>query len=177
VGVEVNPRLLVVAGPLKDSIFLLSNRELPVGRDPANLLAISDPSLSQRHCVLSREDDGYKIRDLDSRNGTFVNGVAVKESRLRHGDQISLGDSVFVFLLKEEIEEPAVGHVEFEDSLTHATEQLRPQDVLYLQPDRILSELPATSRAKSERAAQDQPRGAFHSRFGAVAGADPESHL
>jgi Nif-specific regulatory protein len=36
--------------------------------------------------------------------------------------------------------------VEFEDSLTHATSQLRPQDVLYLQPDRILSELPVASR-------------------------------
>src|SRR5437870_1199223 len=143
---EVNPRLLAVAGPLKNSTVPLSSKEVPVGRDPANLLAISDPSLSRHHCVLSREDDGYKIRDLESRNGTFVNGVAVKEIQLRHGDQISVGDSVFVFLLKEEAEEPAAGRVEFEDSLTHATAQLRPQDVLYLQPDRILSELPATSR-------------------------------
>jgi len=145
-GGEVNPRLLAVAGPLKDSTILLCRKEVPVGRDPSNLLSISDPSLSRRHCVLSREDDGYKICDLDSRNGTFVNGVAVKESRLRHADQISLGDSVFVFLLQEDVEEPAAGKVEFDDSLTHATAQLRPQDVLYLQPDRILSELPATSR-------------------------------
>jgi len=142
----VNPRLLAVAGPLKDSTISLSSREVPVGRDPSNLLSISDPSLSRRHCAFRREEDSYEIRDLESRNGTFVNGVAVKESRLCHGDQISVGDSVFVFLLKEEVEEPAASRVVFDVSLTQATAQLRPQDVLYLQPDRILSELPATSR-------------------------------
>ena len=142
----MNPRLLAVAGPLKDSTISLSSREVPVGRDPSNLLSISDPSLSRRHCVFRREEDSYEIRDLESRNGTFVNGAAVKESRLCHGDQISVGDSVFVFLLKEEVEEPAASRVVFDVSLTQATAQLRPQDVLYLQPDRILSELPATSR-------------------------------
>jgi Nif-specific regulatory protein len=131
---------------LKDSIFALPEGKLPVGRDPANLLSISDPSISRRHCVFSRTDDGYQVCDLESRNGTFVNGVAVKESQLQHGDQISVGDSVFVFLIKEEADEPASGPVEFEDSQAHTTTQLRPQDVLYLQPDRILSELPATSR-------------------------------
>jgi transcriptional regulator with GAF, ATPase, and Fis domain len=142
----VNPRLQVLTGPLKDSTFALPEGKLPVGRDPSNLLSISDPSISRRHCVFSRKDGGYQVRDLDSRNGTFVNGVAIKESPLHEGDQISVGDSVFVFLVKEDEEGPASGTVEFEDSQAHTTTQLRPQDVLYLQPDRILSELPATSR-------------------------------
>ncbi len=143
----MNPRLFAVAGPLKDSTFALPAGDLPVGRDPSNLLSISDPSLSRRHCVIGREGDRHKIRDLDSRNGTYVNGVAVKESWLRHGDQISVGDSLFVFLLEEDVEGPPPGRVEFDDNqLTHATAQIRPEDVLYLQPDRILSELPATSR-------------------------------
>ena len=142
----MNPRLQVIAGPLKDSSLALSSAEVPVGRDPSNLLSISDPSLSRKHCVLIRDGEQYAIRDLDSRNGTFVNGVAIKQASLQHGDQISAGDSVFLFLLQEDGEEPSSGIVEFEDSLTHATSQIRPQDVLYLQPDRILSELPATSR-------------------------------
>lgn len=141
----MNPRLLAVAGPLKDTTFALSGSETPIGRDPANLISISDPSLSRRHCVLSPASDGYLVRDLDSRNGTFVNGVAVQESQVHHGDQISVGDSVFVVLLSEDSETPAA-QVEFEDRQTHATAQLRPQDVLYLQPDRVLNELPATSR-------------------------------
>jgi transcriptional regulator with GAF, ATPase, and Fis domain len=142
----VNPRLIVIAGPLRDSTFALPNGEIYVGRDPSNVLAITDPSLSRRHCAIARDNDGYKIRDLDSRNGTSVNGVAVKEARLRHGDQISVGDSVFVLLLQEDAEESNAGRIEYEDSLTQATAQFRPQDVLYLQPDRILKELPATSR-------------------------------
>jgi transcriptional regulator with GAF, ATPase, and Fis domain len=140
----VNPRLLVIAGPLKDSTFAFPNGEICIGRDPSNILAITDPSLSRRHCTITHDDDGYKIRDLDSRNGTSVNGVAVKQSPLRHGDQISVGDSVFVLLLQEE--EPSAGRIEYEDSLTQATAQFRPQDVLYLQPDRILEKLPPNSR-------------------------------
>ena len=142
----MEPRLAVVAGPMKDSAFVLSSSEVPIGRDPANLLSVSDPSLSRRHCVITREGERYKIRDLDSRNGTFVNGEAVKETWLQHGDQISLGDSVFVLQLADDGEEPAGGKVEFDDAITHATAQLRPQDVLYLHPDRIQNQLPATSR-------------------------------
>jgi Nif-specific regulatory protein len=142
----VNPRLLAIAGPLKDSTFALPNGEIHIGRDPSNLLSISDPSLSRRHCALSRDGEGYKIRDLDSRNGTSVNGVAVKKAQLRHGDQISVGDSIFLLLLHEEAEEPTAGRVEYEDSLTQATSQVRPQDVLYLQPERILREIPPGSR-------------------------------
>jgi transcriptional regulator with GAF, ATPase, and Fis domain len=142
----VNPRLLVIAGPSKDLTFALPNGEIHIGRDPSNLLSISDPSLSRHHCALSRDGDGYKIRDLDSRNGTSVNGVAIKEARLCHRDQISVGDSVFLLLLNEDVEESTGGRVEYEDSLTQATAQFRPQDVLYLQPERILQELPASSR-------------------------------
>jgi transcriptional regulator with GAF, ATPase, and Fis domain len=136
----------VIAGPLKDSTFALPSGEIHIGRDPSNLLAISDPSLSRRHCALSRDNDGYRIRDLDSRNGTSVNGVAVKEARLHDGDQISAGDSVFVLRLHEDEEQSTAGRVEYEDSLTQATAQFHPQDVLYLQPDRILNELPPNSR-------------------------------
>ena len=142
----MNPRLLAIAGPLKDSTFALPNGEIHIGRDPSNLLSINDLSLSRRHCALSRDEEGYTIRDLDSRNGTSVNGIAVKESRLRHGDQISVGDSIFLLLLHDDAEESTDSRVEYEDSLTQATAQLRPQDVLYLQSERILKELPTSSR-------------------------------
>ena len=142
----MNPRLLGLSGPLRDSIFALPSGEVPVGRDPANLLAINDPSLSRRHCLIVSAENSYQIRDLESRNGTYVNGFVVKESTLQHGDQISIGDSVFVLLTQEENKEASSTAVEFEDSPAQATVQFRPQDVLYLQPDRILNELPSTSR-------------------------------
>jgi len=132
---------------LTDSTYFLTDAEIRIGRDPSNSLAISDLSLSRRHCVLSREQDSYKICDLDSRDGTFVNGGAVSEASLCHGDRISVGESVFVFLDKDEDpDEAIVAAVEFDDAITQATTQIRPQDVLYLQPERILKQLPATSR-------------------------------
>ncbi len=144
----VKPRLQITAGPLADSTYFLTEAETRIGRDASNSLAIGDPSLSRRHCALRREEDSYKICDLDSRNGTFLNGRLVSSIRLNHGDQISAGESVFVFLAKEDAEEATAGAgaVEFDDNLTQATAQIRPQDVLYLRPERILRELPATSR-------------------------------
>ena len=144
----MNPRLLVLSGPLKGSTYVLSGTEIPVGRDFSNALTISDPALSRRHCVLMDDGDDYVIRDLDSRNGTYVNGVAVQESRLQHGDQISAGDSVFLFLLKEREEEEALASakVEFNDAATRITQQIRPQDGRYVQPNVVVKELPAHSR-------------------------------
>ncbi len=141
----MKPRLQVAAGPLADSIYFLTEPEVRIGRDPSNSLAIGDLSLSRRHCVLSRQENGYTVRDLESRNGTFVNGGVVSEKRLDHGDQISVGESVLVFLVKDSSESGG-REVEFDDTLTHATTQMRPQDVLHLQPERIQKELPATSR-------------------------------
>jgi predicted component of type VI protein secretion system len=142
----VKPRLQAATGPLADSIYFLTDSETRIGRDPSNSLSISDLSVSRHHCILTREDNSYKLRDLESRNGTFVNGGAVSEKQLNHADQISVGESVFVFLLKEDGVGATSEAVEFDDSLTQATVQLQPQDVLYLQPERILKELPATSR-------------------------------
>ena len=142
----MNPRLLAVSGPLRQTIFSISAAETTLGRDSSNALAISDTSLSRRHCLIVREHDHYRIRDLESRNGTFVNGIPTTEGILQHGDQISAGDSVFLFLLREGAELSSLHPVEFQDLPTQATAQLRREDLLYLEPDRIRKELPAASR-------------------------------
>ena len=106
-----------------------------------------DPSVSRRHCVFRREEDGrVQVKDLDSRNGTVVNGLPVKEHWLRHGDEIATGDSVFLFLVEDDERAVPASRVEFDDSLPSAeTKVIHPKEVLYLQPDRLLRELPATS--------------------------------
>lgn len=144
----MDPRIVAVSGPLKESIFALSLDELSLGRDASNGLPISDPSVSRRHCLIRRRADGFSIEDLESRNGTIVNGQPVKEQALRHLDEISIGDSVFLFLTEDDAVRPGSSRVvEFDDEKpTHTTAQIRPQDVLYLQPEKILSELPSTSR-------------------------------
>jgi Nif-specific regulatory protein len=110
-------------------------------------VALTDPSVSRKHCAIWSQDEKFLVRDLDSRNGTLVNGSAVEESPLRHGDEIAAGDSAFLFLLEEEDNIADLGRVEFEEGQrTAETTVLHPQDVVYLQPDRLLRELPSTSR-------------------------------
>ena len=147
-SIRVNPRLVATSGPLKDSTFVLPAGELALGRDASNGLPISDPSVSRRHCIIRHDGATFKIKDLDSRNGTLVNGEAVTERWLRHMDEICVGDSIFLFLTEDSDRSSGISKaVEFDDDKpAHATAQIRPQDVLYFQPDKILSELPATSR-------------------------------
>ena len=143
----MRPRLLVIAGPSKDSTLPLPDGEATIGRDPTNVVPLVDPSVSRKHCLLRREDDRFQIKDLESRNGTLVNGEPVKEQWLRHGDEIATGDSVFLFLLEEDERVAAVSRVEFDESQpTTDTKVLHPREVVYLQPDRLLRELPATSQ-------------------------------
>ncbi len=144
----MHPRLLAIAGPLKDSIIPLPEGEATLGREPTNAVPVVDPSVSRKHCLLRRAEDGrFQVRDLDSRNGTVVNGTAVKEQWLRHGDEIAIGDSVFLFLLEDDARAVSASRVEFDDSQPLAdTKLIHPREVLYLQPDRLLRELPVTSQ-------------------------------
>jgi len=144
----LRPRLLVLSGPLKDSIIPLSEGEITIGREASNGIAIVDPSVSRKHCELSAQDGRFRVRDLDSRNGTLVNGAAIEQRDLQHGDEIAAGDSSFLFLLEDADEDltPSAGRVEFEDAqATAETTIIHPRDVVYLQPDRLVRELPATS--------------------------------
>ena len=140
------PRLLVTAGPLRDSTIPLPEGESTLGRDPTNAVAVVDPSVSRKHCLLRQGEDGrFQVKDLDSRNGTLVNGLAVKEQWLHHGDEIATGDSVFLFLLEDD-DRVRASRVEFDDCHPAAeTKVIHPKEVIYLQPDRLLKELPATS--------------------------------
>ena len=142
----MRPRLLVLSGPLKDLVIPLSESEVTIGREASNGIAITDPSVSRKHCLLSWREGRFVVRDLDSRNGTLVNGAGVEEQWLKHGDEIAAGDSSFLFLLEDEDLPPPDGRVEFEDAkFTAETTIIHPRDVVYLQPDRLLRELPATS--------------------------------
>lgn len=141
----MNPRLVAITGPLKDQTFGLPQGELSIGRDGSNLLPISDPALSRRHCAIVGDGEQFSIRDLGSRNGTLINGVSIKEQPLKHGDRIEVGDTVFIYLLHDE--DSALSQVEFDDAgLTTSAVWLRREDALYLQPEKLLSVVPATAR-------------------------------
>jgi Nif-specific regulatory protein len=97
--------LHAIAGPLQGAIFRLLQEEVNIGRLPFNQLCVGDPSVSRQHCLIVRQHDGFRIRDLGSNNGTFVNGNRIDECILADGDKIRIGDTIFRFALKETAQE------------------------------------------------------------------------
>ncbi len=144
----MNPRLVAISGPLRGSVFTLTETETSVGRESLNKISISDLSLSRRHCVIVKDEHNFKLTDLESRNGTFVNGVPVKERLLVHGDKVNIGDSVFIFLIREEEAVQWSSGVEMsdEDLLKGKTIHLRWEDALYLDSARVQAVLPQEAR-------------------------------
>ena len=91
-------KLVVLAGPLCGEAFPLDGPALTIGRDTAAQLCIPDRLMSRRHCAVEVSEGGSFLRDLGSSNGTFVNGIPVRERALEHGDRIRVGESVLLFL-------------------------------------------------------------------------------
>jgi len=145
---ELNPRLVGIGGPLKGIAFTLPASEVSIGRDSSNQLWAADPALSRRHCVLVGNDGQFSIKDLKSRNGTLINGVPVEQQQLRHGDQIYIGDSVLIFLLKRDGDQPEKNPVEFLETTGFEGSPLllKAEDSLYLQPEKMVATLAPTAR-------------------------------
>src|SRR5262245_245896 len=121
----MNPRLATVAGPLGQAILPLIADRVSIGRSRSNQVCLASNSVSREHCLIEREADRFSLTDLDSRNGTFVNGIPVKKRALEHGDQVRIGDCTFVFLVRDQEpqEAPASFEVtEVDTSLRHTLE-------------------------------------------------------
>lgn len=144
----MNPRLISIAGPFEGATFGLGDQEFSIGREPGNTLTIDDRKMSRCHCSVNKEAGWYKITDLESRNGTFVNGVPVKERRLEHGDQLRVGQSVFIFLVHDTEADERTSPIQVEDEnwISRSAVELRPDQTLLLRP-LAGPELPATERA------------------------------
>jgi Nif-specific regulatory protein len=143
----MNPRVLGIAGPFQGITFCLSEGDVSIGRDSANDLWNADHRLSRRHCLLSLQGENFIVRDLGSKNGTFVNGVPVMEQPLRHGDHITVGDSVLLFQLTPEEALVAKSPVEFsETSEIELRLLIRPEESLNLQLDKLTANFPQSAR-------------------------------
>ena len=82
--------------------FQLDRQAVQLGRGSDNDIAINCGSVSVRHAVMERIDGGYQIRDLDSTNGTKLDGSRLAIIPLRDGMTVKLGDVAFDFTLTDE---------------------------------------------------------------------------
>ncbi|MBL8219634.1 MAG: sigma 54-interacting transcriptional regulator [Bryobacterales bacterium] len=87
--------LTVIAGPLRGAAFPIE-QTLTIGRSRQNSISLEDRLVSRRHCRLELRSDGVWLVDLESENGTHRNGTAVKEALLEVGDELRVGQSVFL---------------------------------------------------------------------------------
>jgi len=138
-------KLLAISGPLRKSEFPLC-AQVAIGSDACNAIRLEDSAVSPHHCVIESHDGKIVLTDLESHFGTFVNGIPVKDRELKSGDQIAVGNSVFLFET-EELHSTSSSPVQL-----HAPETLNLK-VLQFRPDELhnldaasLAALPQSAR-------------------------------
>lgn len=95
--------LILMSGDDEGRKFEITKDETVIGRSAATEIHLDDPSASGKHCMVLRQGERYTIRDLKSTNGTRLNGVGIREARLKPKDIIMVG-SFELMLDGEDIE-------------------------------------------------------------------------
>ncbi|MCC8181064.1 MAG: FHA domain-containing protein [Planctomycetes bacterium] len=102
-------------GPSQGQTFTIGEKPLVIGRDETCDLSLQDKGASRQHAEIFKIGDMCFIRDLDSKNGTFVNDNRIGEEMLRDGDRIQIGGTIIIF-------EPLAGRSE--EDLDFSEEEL-----------------------------------------------------
>ncbi|HTM20055.1 MAG TPA: sigma 54-interacting transcriptional regulator, partial [Kofleriaceae bacterium] len=95
-------KLVVIKGPQRGTDFVISADVIRVGKSPENDLHLTDETVSRVHFEIVRDAKGYLLRDMQSTNGTFLDGAEVKEAYVRAGSVIGAGASELKFTPFEE---------------------------------------------------------------------------
>jgi DNA-binding NtrC family response regulator len=96
-------RLVVVEGPGTGTSWESSGDSCSIGSQSGNDLCVPDPTVSRYHCELRLSNQRVAVEDLGSKNGTFVDGVQVKQAFLRASSVLRLGSTTIRFELGEEV--------------------------------------------------------------------------
>lgn len=97
------PVLEVTQGPDKGQVFPMDSESVRVGRDPACQILLSDAQVSRKHVKIFKTHQSWSIVDLNSSNGTLVNGEQITLKELEDGDVIIIGESMVGFHLSEHL--------------------------------------------------------------------------
>jgi Nif-specific regulatory protein len=135
---------------VKGSIIDVEAHEVSVGRSTSNSLYVPDSQLSRRHCAFVRNGDRIVLRDLQSLNGTFVNGVPIKERVLEDGDHIQIGQSVlFLSMSGGEATAGADAAVQAEPATGSSTIEIAHEDTFSVRLDELATEVSQNPRLAS----------------------------
>jgi diguanylate cyclase (GGDEF)-like protein len=96
--------LVMIYGEYLGRRYSIEDRPLVIGRSPDCDIQLTDDCVSRVHCRVTPANNGVIISDLDSTNGTYIDGLSVTARPLRDGDRIKIGRSIFKFLTGDNIE-------------------------------------------------------------------------
>jgi pSer/pThr/pTyr-binding forkhead associated (FHA) protein len=85
------PKLILTTDAQGKVAYEFTDDLITIGRAPDNMIVIDDPSVSSRHAQLEFSGEAYRIKDLESTNGTRVNGIPITETMLRFEDRVRFG--------------------------------------------------------------------------------------
>jgi pSer/pThr/pTyr-binding forkhead associated (FHA) protein len=91
--------LIVRRGPSEGTSFVLEGELTTIGRSDESDLLLDDVTVSRRHAEVTRTDEGWRLRDVGSLNGTYVNRERIDSVLLAGGDEVQIGKYRFVFLV------------------------------------------------------------------------------
>ncbi len=91
------PTLFVIRGADQGSRFELNATSIRVGRDASSAIQIHDTQVSRHHAEIRHVGNDYVISDLNSSNGTFVNGQRIHQQQLASGDQLQIGNTLMLY--------------------------------------------------------------------------------
>ena len=89
--------LVVQRGPSAGSRFLLDSDLVGAGRHPESEIFLDDVTVSRRHAEFRRGPSGYRVADVGSLNGTYVNRDRIDEVELQGGDEVQIGKYRLVY--------------------------------------------------------------------------------
>lgn len=89
--------LIVQRGPGAGSRYLLDTPTVSAGRHPESDIFLDDITVSRRHVEFTRTEGTYKVQDVGSLNGTYVNRDRIDETLLQNGDEVRIGKFRLVF--------------------------------------------------------------------------------
>jgi pSer/pThr/pTyr-binding forkhead associated (FHA) protein len=99
-GRPLRCRILLRTGPLTGHSFTLHQDTTNFGRMAGNDVVIPDGTISRHHARMTFHKGKWSVEDLNSSNGTFVNGKrATRPTALQHGDEVRMGDDIMTFEL------------------------------------------------------------------------------
>ena len=96
--VEATALVVRSGGGRAGETFTLEREKIAIGRSPECEIFLDDVTVSRRHAVVARRDDGFYINDLGSLNGTYVNRRRVESAKLSDGDDVQIGKYRLTFL-------------------------------------------------------------------------------